>query len=85
MELLPEDRGSPYAGEEATSRALDNCRNPETRRSMSEALHGAKPARARSAPVIQMDIQPRSLWVDWVYFGGWYRGVAVRRGRGSVM
>ena len=37
---------------------------------MSEALHGAKPAGARSAPVTQMDIQSRSLWVGWVYFGG---------------
>jgi hypothetical protein len=37
---------------------------------MSEALHGETPTGARSAPVALMDIQPRSLWVGWVYFGG---------------
>lgn len=37
---------------------------------MSEALHGGTPAGATSTPVTHVDIQPRSMWVGWVYFGG---------------
>lgn len=37
---------------------------------MSEAVRGAAPAGAGSAPVTHSRTRSRSLWVGWVYFGG---------------